>query len=366
MKAAIYESFNEKITIRDVPVPKISMDGVLVQVMATGVCRSDWHGWKGHDSDIKKHGLPFVPGHEFSGIVVSTGRDVKRFRSGDRVAVPFILSCGSCHHCSKTNRPTICSRQEQPGFTRWGSFAEFVAIPRADRNLCHLPNTVSFIQAAALGCRFTTAYRAIVQQGRLQGGETVAVFGCGGLGLSCIMMAKSQGAKTIIAVDVSPLALEKAKTLGATHVVLSSKAKNGDPQTIASKVTQHTPFQEGADVTIDAAGFLATSEGAVYATRPGGRMVQVGLPFGLAKIPMTLVAGREIEIVGSHGFDAKDLPDLLQLVANNPAMMDPALLVERCVSLEEGCLALMEMDKQSPLGIVMITNFNEDSSLSRL
>jgi alcohol dehydrogenase len=358
MKAAIYESFSGTIAVQDVPVPKISESGVLIQVMATGVCRSDWHGWKGHDGDVKKCGLPFCPGHEFSGVVVSVGTGVKRFGPGDRVAIPFILSCGSCHHCS-AGHPTVCARQEQPGFTQWGSFAEYVAIPRADRNLSHLPPNVSFVQAAALGCRFTTAYRAVVQQGKLKRGHTVAVFGCGGLGLSCIMMAASQGAKSIIAVDVSVAALEKAKTLGATHTVLTNKTQ--DSQAVAIETCQHTAFQEGTDLTIDAAGFHATSEAAVYATRPGGRMVQAGLPFGPPKIPMSLVAGREIEIVGSHGFDAKDLPDLLQLVAEDSAM-DPSLLVERCVSLEEGCEALMEMDRSSPLGMTMITKFSSVQS----
>lgn len=358
MKAAIYKSFNGTISVQDVPVPKQCDSGVLIQVMATGVCRSDWHGWKGHDGDVKKCGLPFCPGHEFSGVVVSAGAGVKRFRAGDRVAIPFILSCGACHHCS-SGQPTICARQEQPGFTQHGSFAEYVAIPRADRNLSHLPENVSFVQAAALGCRFTTAYRAVIQQGRIQRGNTVAVFGCGGLGLSCIMMAASQGAKNIIAVDLSRSALEKAKELGATHTVLTNKAK--DSQTVAFETAQYTPYQEGSDLTIDAAGFLATSEAAVYATRPGGRMVQVGLPFGSPKIPMTLVAGREIEIIGSHGFDAKDLPDLLKMVAENSAM-DPAVLVECCVSLEEGCEALMEMDRSSPLGMTMITKFGSHHS----
>eukprot|EP00980_Cylindrotheca_fusiformis_P021116 scaffold8114_cov126-Cylindrotheca_fusiformis.AAC.2 len=360
MKAAIYESFNGRISVQDVPVPKISESGVLIQVMATGVCRSDWHGWKGHDGDIKQCGLPFCPGHEFSGVVVSVGTNVQRFRPGDRVTIPFILSCGKCHHCS-SGQPTVCAQQQQPGFTQWGSFAEFVSIPRADRNLRHLPPKVSFVQAAALGCRFTTAYRAVIQQGRVKRGDSVAVFGCGGLGLSCIMMAASQGAKTIIALDVSGLALEKAKELGATHTVLIDKAGGQDPKDVAAASARYTKFQEGADLTIDAAGFPATSEAAVYAARPGGRMVQVGLPFGSPKIPMSLVAGREIEIVGSHGFDAKDLPDLLELIAENAAM-DPTVLVESCVSLEEGCEALMEMDKKSPLGMTMITKFGSHQS----
>ena len=179
--------------VQELPKPEAPPGGVLIEVKATGVCRSDWHGWKGHDSDIADHGLPFVPGHELSGIVVQLGEGVSGFAVGDRVAVPFILSCGGCRECAR-GRPTICEDQEQPGFTRFGSFAEFVSLPRADRNLAHLPAEVSFEAAAALGCRGTTAYRAVVQQGRLGEGESVAVFGCGGLGLSCVMMAKAHGA----------------------------------------------------------------------------------------------------------------------------------------------------------------------------
>ncbi|CAJ1965299.1 unnamed protein product [Cylindrotheca closterium] len=370
MKAAIYKEFNGTISVQDVPIPSISTnDGVLIQVMATGVCRSDWHGWKGHDGDVKAAGLPFCPGHEFSGIVVETGSAVQKFKPGDKVAVPFILSCGNCHHCHE-DRPTVCAHQEQPGFTQWGAFAEYVFIPRADRNLCLLPPSVSFVQAAALGCRFTTAYRAVLQQGQLVASRrrhntktVVAVFGCGGLGLSCILMAASQGATitTIIAVDVSPLALQKAKELGATHIVQTTPTQS--PMEMASLTKEYTRYHEGADLTIDAAGFPTTSEAAVYATRPSGRMVQVGLPFGTTNIPMTLVAGKEIELVGSHGFSALDLPNLLQLISTTPAL-DPAQLVERCVTLEEGCQALMDMDKGSPLGMTIITKFDSPSTKS--
>ena len=193
MRAAVYSAFGGPITVQELPKPEAPPGGVLIEVKATGVCRSDWHGWKGHDSDIADHGLPFVPGHELSGIVAQLGEGVSGFAVGDRVAVPFILSCGGCRECAR-GRPTICEDQEQPGFTRFGSFAEFVALPRADRNLARLPAEVSFEAAAALGCRGTTAYRAVVQQGRLAEGESVAVFGCGGLGLSCVMMAKAHGA----------------------------------------------------------------------------------------------------------------------------------------------------------------------------
>ena len=362
MKAAIYRTFGGKIRIETVPFPETPDDGVVVQVLATGVCRSDWHAWKGHDSDVHEHGLPFCPGHELSGIVVRVGSLVRKCHVGDRVAVPFILSCGDCHSCCEEQRPTVCLHQEQPGFTRWGSFAEYVALPRADRNLRHIPPSVSFVQAAALGCRFTTAYRAVLQQGRLQEtpNATVAVFGAGGLGLSCIMLAVAAGtATTIIAVDVSRRALEKAQELGATHVIQATRDDdtNSSNERVRTQVLEMTNGH-GADLSIDAAGFASTCENAVYATKRGGRMVQVGLPIGDENqpvIPMGLVAGRELELVGSHGFAAQDLPDLLQLVVDGT--LDPARLVEQEVTLEEGAQAIEDMDHGSPLGITVVTKF---------
>lgn len=350
MKAAVYREFGGPIRIEEIPLPSCPPDGVIVKVGACGVCRSDHHGWHGNDSDIIQHGFPFVPGHEFAGTIAQS--NVKTLRIGDRVVAPFILSCGACSYCRK-NRPTVCLRQEQPGFTYWGSFAEFVAIPRADRNVKILPDTVSLVQAAALGCRFTTAYRAVLQQGRLQAGESVAIFGCGGVGLSCIMCAVSQNAAKIIAIDVSAKSLDKARQLGATHTVLVEHKENQAAQRAVRGLADNL----GCDLSIDAAGFAATCENAVYCTRRGGRMVQVGLPIGgtAPVVPMGLVAAHEIEIYGSHGFAADDLPRLLDMVAKGS--IDPSVLVEREVSLGEGAQALMDMDNGSPLGLTVITRF---------
>ena len=361
MKAAVYESFGGPITVRNVPVPNVPDDGVVLQVKATGVCRSDWHGWKGHDGDIRAFGLPFCPGHEVSGIVVEVGKDVQNFHVGDRVAVPFILSCGSCRHCTN-HRRTICQAQQQPGFTQWGSFAEYLALPRADGNLQRLPDSVSFVQAAALGCRFTTAYRAIVQQGKVQRNTSVAIFGVGGVGLSCVMIAQAQGAYPILAIDVSSSALEKAKSVGATHA-LRIHTSNDSMEDIQSEVYQLLKSNEGADVTVDAAGFASTSQAAVYCTRPGGRMIQVGLPSKSPSIPMNMVAGKELELIGSHGFDTHALRGLLEMVASK--QLDPAVLVQRHVTLEQGCQALQDMEHTSPLGIVMITKFSEYDDMFR-
>eukprot|EP00930_Biecheleria_cincta_P056054 TRINITY_DN42247_c0_g1_i1.p1 TRINITY_DN42247_c0_g1~~TRINITY_DN42247_c0_g1_i1.p1 ORF type:complete len:384 (+),score=51.92 TRINITY_DN42247_c0_g1_i1:35-1153(+) len=352
MRAAVYHAFSGPITIQEVPRPSAPKGGVLLRVKACGVCRSDWHGWKGHDSDIVDHGLPMTPGHELSGTVSQLGEGTTKFQVGDRVAVPFILSCGNCRQCARAS-PTTCEAQEQPGFTMAGGFAEFVAIPRADRNLSLLPPKVSFVQAAALGCRATTAYRAVVQQGRLRAGETIAIFGCGGLGLSAVMVAASIAENVrVLAVDVSDDACAKALELGAWHVI---DAKLGDAY-VRSKVSEVTGGV-GADLTVDAAGFASTCENAVWCARRGGRMVQVGLPLGGVepRVPMSRVAGWELEIIGSHGVGAADMPALLSLVA--AGTLQPEKLVQREVGLEEGAECIRAMDDGSPLGMTMITRF---------
>ncbi len=378
----MYTSFNGPITVQSIPQPSLQDESsIIVQVMATGVCRSDWHGWKGHDDDIAKHGLPFIPGHEFSGVIIERGNKVRSLKVGDRVAIPFILSCGHCSECN-LHKPTVCLNQSQPGFTMPGSFAEFVCIPRADRNVRVIPPKVSFVEAAALGCRFTTAYRAIVQQGLGLTGvglgitaqrsskpkKTVCIFGCGGLGMSCIMIAKAYQEEgnigSIIAVDVSSKVLEKAVELGADKVVNVTILKNDDNE-IRRYVLELTNGL-GADLTVDAAGFASTSENAIYCTRRGGRMVQVGLPIGgrSPDVPMGMVVAKELEIVGSHGFAATELPDLLQLVATKK--LDVKKLIEQESTLTEGAEALMAMDHGSPLGMTMITTFDENNNNSKL
>lgn len=365
MQAAVYHSFGGPIVVEHIPIPTAPSDGVVLQVMATGVCRSDWHGWKGHDDDIRRHGLPFVPGHEVAGIICEVGAQVVTglLKVGDRVVVPFILSCGKCVACQQQKRPTVCHDQEQPGFTQFGSMAEYVAIPRAERNLRTIPASVSFVQAAALGCRFTTAYRAILQQGRLQPGETVAIFGCGGLGLSCIMLAATHGAAKIIAVDISSHALEKATSLGATHVL---QVDRNDPRPNIQSAVEQLTDALGVDLSVDAAGFKSTCESAVWCTRRAGRMVQVGLPIGgnvPPQIPMGRVVARELELIGSHGFAADDMPALLLLVEQG--RLDPGRLVEREVTLSEGAKAIEDMDKLDgiqQIGITMVTKFCETNS----
>lgn len=355
MRAAVYTEFRGDIAVRSVPKPSAPPGGVLIAVKATGVCRSDWHGWSGHDEDIAEHGLPFVPGHEVAGVVAEVGHGVAKFAVGDRVAIPFILSCGKCGYCVR-GKPTVCSAQEQPGFTRWGSFAEFVSIPRAERNVAPLPASVTFVAAAALGCRTTTAYRAVVMQGALKAGETMVVFGCGGVGLSAILIgARAVGAR-VVAVDVSAAALAKATELGAAATIDAS-AFGDDAEARRAAVRAACNGGEGADCTVDAAGFMATCEDSVWCARRGGRVVQVGLPLGegvVPQIPMARVAAWELTLIGSHGIGPDGFREVLALVERG--VFDPARLVTSEVTLAEGAAAIMAMDRGSPVGVTMVTS----------
>ena len=161
MRAVVYEQFGTPPSVRTVADPVPAPHGVVIKVEATGLCRSDWHGWMGHDPDIV---LPHVPGHELAGTVAAVGSQVRSWRVGDRVTAPFVCGCGHCFECRSGNHQ-VCEKQFQPGFTAWGSFAEYVALDFADTNLVRLNDDLDFATAASLGCRFVTSFRAIVDQG---------------------------------------------------------------------------------------------------------------------------------------------------------------------------------------------------------
>jgi alcohol dehydrogenase len=343
LRALVFEEHAGPLTVQDVPAPDPSPGGVVVRVGATGVCRSDWHGWQGHDPDIV---LPHVPGHELAGTVTAVGVEVRRWRAGDRVTVPFVCACGSCPRCLAGDHQ-VCDRQTQPGFTHWGSFAELVALEAADVNLVRLPDSVSFATAAALGCRYATAFRAVVQQGRIRPGEWVAVHGCGGVGLSAVQIAVAAGAR-VVAIDVSPDALELATSLGAAAVV------DGRTSDVPAAVRELTTG--GAAVSLDALGSATTCVDSVLCLRPRGRHVQVGLlppALGRPLVPMDRVVALELELLGSHGMAAHAYPELLALVESG--RLRPDVLVRRQIPLDEAAAALAEVGRAP--GITVITSF---------
>ncbi|MBM2623341.1 alcohol dehydrogenase catalytic domain-containing protein [Actinoplanes sp. LDG1-06] len=322
MRAIVYEAVGAAPRVAEVPEPICPPDGAVIEVRATGICRSDWHAWRGHDPVP----LPHVPGHEFAGEVVAVGPTVRGFTLGDRVTAPFVNGCGVCGFCAE-GRAQICPDQTQPGFTHAGSFAERVVVRAADTNLVRLPDSVGFVQAAALGCRFATAFRALTGHGPVRDDAVVAVYGCGGVGLSAVLIATALKMR-VLAVDPSPAANSMAAALGAV---------------IVHEIT------EEADIAIDAYGSAATAEASVRALRRGGRHVQVGLMLGndaRAPLPWDLVVARELTVVGSHGMAAADYPPMLDLVARG--RLDPGRLVGSVIPLEAAGVALTAMDSPIP------------------
>jgi len=329
-----------------VPDPAPPAGGVVLKVMASGVCLSDWHGWQGHDPDIR---LPHVPGHELAGIVEAVGEGVIRWQAGDRVTLPFVCGCGRCPQCSSGNQQ-VCDHQFQPGFTHWGSFAEYVAIHYADENLVRLPDDMHFDTAASLGCRFATSFRAVVDQGAVSEDEWVAVHGCGGVGLSAIMIATAFGAR-VVAVDISDDKLAFAKQMGAVAGVNANSAGN-----VAAAVRDVT--DGGAHLSVEAIGNAAACFDSIDCLRKRGRHVQVGLMTGsqqAPRIPMHKVIANELEIRGSHGMQAHRYEEMLAMISAGE--LEPQRLIGRTIDLEGSIAALTSMGDFDTTGVTIITRF---------
>ena len=342
MRAAVYESFQGPTTIQNVADPEPSPTGVVLAVKACGICRSDWHGWMGNDPDIK---LPHVPGHELAGEIAALGSQISNFKLGDRVTVPFVSGCGACEQCDSGNQQ-ICDHQFQPGFTAWGGFADYVAIEYADGNLVRLPDEIDSVTAASLGCRFATSYRAVVDQGRVAAGQWVAVHGCGGVGLSAIMIAAAFGAR-VIAVDIANDKLEFARVIGAETVIDSTY---GNTIEAIMDITEG-----GAHISIDALGHPDILMNSVSSLRKRGRHVQVGImESGLhnSAVPVDKIIARELEIIGSHGMQAHRYPEMLAMLANG--RLQPQKLIGKTVSLDEAPAELTEINAFAGLGVTVI------------
>ena len=347
MRAVLFETFGERPSLHDVSAPHQTDDGVIIRVKANGICRSDWHGWMGHDPAITD--LPHVLGHELAGVIESVGKDVSSWKKGDRVTVPFSGGCGHCPQC-KDGFPNVCDNDFQPGFTAWGAFAELVAVQYAEWNLVRLPDDMAFVEAATLGCRFATAFRGVVDQGGVSEGNWVAVHGCGGVGLSAIMIASALGAK-VVAVDITDAKLEIARAAGAQKSVNSTN--------IESPVKQIREITDGgAHLSIDAVGNSRVSRNSINCLRKKGRHVQIGLTVGknsVVGVPMDKVIARELEIVGSHGIQAGRYKDMLKWIREKK--IDLKSLVSRTVSLEESIDVLVGMEKFENLGVIVIDRF---------
>jgi len=353
MRAAVLEAYGEPLTIRDRDAPAPDPDGAVVEVEACGVCRSDWHAWQGHgdwaDDDVP---LGQVLGHEPAGRVVATGDQVTTVSPGDRVVVPFNLGDGTCGYC-RNGHGNVCTDGWALGFEPSvpGAFAEQVAVPRADYNLVELPDGVGFDAAAALGCRYVTAFHALAHRADIAAGDRVTVHGCGGLGLAAVQIASALGA-SVIAVDIREEPLAMARDVGANTVVDASAVADV-PAAI------ETETDGGAEVSVDALGRAETCRNSVRSLRPRGTHVQVGLTTdaerGEVALPTDWITRWDIDVLGSRGMPPSRYDELLRLVA--VGTLDPSELVTRQASLNAVSERLAAMTDYGTDGVELVTEF---------
>jgi alcohol dehydrogenase len=300
----------------------------------------------GHDPDIR---LPHVPGHELAGVVEAVGADVANWKPGDRVTLPFVCGCGACPQCDSGNHQ-VCDHQFQPGFTHWGSFAEYVAIDYADTNLVRLPEELDFVTAASLGCRFVTSFRAVVDQGHVSPGQWVAVHGCGGVGLSAIMIAKALDA-SVVAIDIDDEKLEFARSIGADALINGSTVDS-----VAGNIRSVTGG--GAHVSVDALGSAVTCSNSVDGLRKRGKHIQVGLMVGndsRPALPMDRIIADELEILGSHGMQAHRYDELLAMI--HAGKLRPEQLIGKTISLDDAVVELPNMNRFTGTGVTVVDRF---------
>ena len=351
MKAAVLEALRKPLVVKDMPDPQCFPNGAVIRVEANGICRSDWHAWMG---DWSWFGLvlplPHVLGHEFCGVVEEVGPEIKNFKKGDRVVVPFSQGEGSCEYC-RAGHSNICMLPLTPGFAYWGGYGHYVGVPFADMNLVPLPGDIDYVEAASMGCRFMTSFHGVVDQAQVKPGEWVAVHGCGGIGLSAIHIASAMGAN-VIGIDLDDKKLELAKKLGATAVV------NGKKVDALSAIMDLT--KGGAHVSVDALGIATTCRNSIMSLRKRGRHLQIGLTTEAEKgeipVPIDRIVQMELQLIGSLGMQAARYPAMLQMVESRK--LSPKQMVTQTVGLNKASEILSEMSSFQNVGVTVIDNYN--------
>jgi D-arabinose 1-dehydrogenase-like Zn-dependent alcohol dehydrogenase len=353
MRAAVIEQLNRPLVVEQVPDPQCPPDGAIVRVLANGICRTDWALWSGNFwTGGPTVTPPFVLGHEFAGVVETVGREVQKWRDGDRVTFPMNPGDGSCAMCRAGNQH-VCEHFDTlvPGVSYWGAFAEYVAIRYADVNLVELPASVGFTDAASLGCRYMAAFHGLVDQARVRGGEWVAVYGAGGgMGLAAVQIATAVGAN-VIAVDISDDKLDIARRLGAVHTIHAGR------EAPAAAITEVT--QGGAHVSVDALGTAQTCRASVLSLRIRGRHLQLGhttpAERGEVGLPIDVMIVKELAFLSAFGMAGQRFGTMLAMI--DAGRLDPGRVVSATVSLE-GCTAVLQsMQSYGTIGVVVIDKF---------
>jgi D-arabinose 1-dehydrogenase-like Zn-dependent alcohol dehydrogenase len=350
MKAAVFETTKKPLVVKDLPDPECAPNGAIITVHANGVCRSDWHAWSGDWSWMGLSAQPgAVLGHEFCGVVEEVGKDVHNFKKGDRVVVPFSQGDGTCEYC-RNGQSNVCLTPLLPGFTYNGGFGHLVAVPFADMNLVTLPKNVDFVEAASMGCRFMTSFHGIVDRAQVKPGEWVAVYGCGGIGLSAINVAAAMGAN-VIGIDLDSAKLELAKGMGADHVI------NGKKTDAVAAVLELT--KGGAHVGVDALGIATTCRNSIMSLRKQGRHLQIGLTTsaegGEIAVPIDRMVTMELQIIASLGMQASHYPAMLQML--EAGKISPKKMVTGTCNLAGINKVFEEMNTFQNVGVTVINNY---------
>lgn len=343
MRAAVVRDFHADLSLEQVPDPQCPDDGVVLQVAACGVCRSDFHGWTGEHPKVRNGS---ILGHEYCGTVVAAGPKAQH-KLGERLIAPFILACGHCPACH-TGVSNTCENQIVPGFSAPGAYAEYVAVP-FDHNLVALPDTMTPALAAGLGCRVTTAWHALTDRAAVQAGEWVAVHGTGGIGLATLLLAKMLGAQVVV-VDIVDEKLDHARAHGADATV------NADREDAAAAIRDITGG--GAHVSIEALGIAPTTNASIGCLRTLGRHVQIGMPAGetgMMQIDMRGIYSKQLSFFGTRGMPAWKYPRLLDFIARG--QVDIAPMVAREIALSGASAELRAMKCPTPPGTAVITDF---------
>ncbi|TGK15572.1 alcohol dehydrogenase [Leptospira fluminis] len=341
MKAAVLESGKRTLEIREVEVPRLGPTSVKVRIKACGICGSDVHLVL--HGTLKCSHYPQIPGHEASGVVEETGESVSKFKKGDRVVIAAGTSCGECAHCLN-GRENLCKNLGVFGFDREGSFAEYNVVE--ERYLYSLPDKIPFEQGAILADAVSTPYNAIKFRGRIQDGENVAVFGCGGLGIHGVAIARALTSGKVIALDVDRGALENALAYGADEAINLKEVKN------AGKALKE--ISKGVDVLADFSGRTSNIQESLRAMNSGGRMVMVGIgrdPLTFA-IPFSIIE-KQITIAGSYGSDRRAIPELIDLYVTGKLNLSKS--ITGILGLQEINSGLRDLEdrKGNPIRIII-------------
>ncbi|WP_373352766.1 zinc-binding dehydrogenase [Pseudoroseicyclus sp. CXY001] len=343
MRAAIIEAYRAPLALVTRPEPTCPDDGVVLKVLACGICRSDWHAWTGEHPRVKPGA---ICGHEYCGEVVEVG-PAARWAIGDVVVAPFLLGCGHCPAC-RSGAEHTCPDMVYPGLGSDGAFAEYVAVPRA-HNLARLPEHMGPTLAAGLGCRVMTAWHGLTDRAALQPGEWLAVHGTGGVGLAAVLIGRAMGAR-VVAVDLVEEKLAHARAHGAEATV------NAAEPGAAERIREITGG--GAHVSVEAVGIEPTLNASLACLRPLGRHVQCGMPIGHTarmEIDLGRVFMGQLALYGSKGMPAHRYPQLFSLIASGAVDLLP--MIGREVRLSDVAAELAAFDGPTPPGVAVVTDF---------